>query len=202
MDSAFQLIVLLFSVIVHEVSHGVVALAYGDPTAKAQGRLTLNPVPHIDLFGTIILPLLLFVSNAGFIVGWAKPVPYNPYNLRNRKVAELMVALAGPGSNIILALVFVLLMKLGLAMGVGVMTIQLMSVVVAINLLLALFNLVPIPPLDGSKILGSLLPYNIIRFFEPYAGQGFLLLIIFILFFMDPFYWLYSKCLVFLLGLV
>ena len=98
-DIVFQLIILLFSAIVHEVAHGYAALFQGDPTAKYENRLTLNPIRHIDPFGSVVLPLMLFLFHSPFLIGWAKPVPFNPYNLRNRKWGEALVALAGPGIN-------------------------------------------------------------------------------------------------------
>ena len=99
----FQISILIFSVIIHEISHGFTALYFGDKTAQYEGRLTLNPIKHLDLFGSIILPLALYLTGAGFMVGWAKPVPYNPYNLRNRNIAEPLIALAGPVSNFFVA---------------------------------------------------------------------------------------------------
>jgi Zn-dependent protease len=102
-DFIFQLIILIISVMAHEVAHGVAAYAFGDPTAKNQGRLTLNPLRHIDLFGSIILPGLLYLTSAGFLFGWAKPVPYNPYNLRHIRLGELCVSLAGIVTNLVIA---------------------------------------------------------------------------------------------------
>ena len=157
-DFIFQIVILIFSVVVHEVSHGYAAYLLGDSTAKYQGRLTLNPLKHLDFFGSIFLPLLLFISGSGFLIGWAKPVPYNPYNLRNQRWGEAIVAVAGPLSNIAIAVVFGLLMRFGVSAGVveSVEVLKITSFIVFINLLLAVFNLVPIPPLDGSKILFSI----------------------------------------------
>lgn len=180
METIFLIIILILSVIVHEVSHGYAALALGDPTAKHQGRLTLNPVPHLDMWGSIIIPGLLLLTGTNIIFGWAKPVPYNPYNLRNQRWGELLVALAGPVSNILIAIIFGALIRFGvlspelIAFGVSV---------VLVNLVLAVFNLVPIPPLDGSKILFAILPP---RFYELRARMerfGFVLVLIFIFFF-------------------
>lgn len=154
----FFILILIFSIIIHEVSHGYAADFLGDPTARLQGRLTLNPIPHIDLMGSIILPALLVLTPSPFLFGWAKPVPYNPYNLRRGgKWAEAMVAGAGPGVNILLAVIFAIAIRL-LYGEVSMAFIQLASVVVVVNILLALFNLIPIPPLDGSKVLKALLP--------------------------------------------
>ncbi len=156
-DLIFQIVILLFSVVVHEVAHGYAAFLLGDQTAKYEGRLTLNPIKHLDFFGSIFLPLLLFFSNAGFIIGWAKPVPYNPYNLRNQRWGEAIVAGAGPLSNIVIALVFGLFLRFGISTGLvqSVEIVSITSFIVFLNLLLAVFNLVPIPPLDGSKIIFS-----------------------------------------------
>jgi Zn-dependent protease len=153
----FFIIALIFSIIIHEVSHGYMAEFLGDPTARLQGRLTLNPIPHIDLLGSIIVPAGLVLLNAGFLFGWAKPVPYNPYNLRDQKWGELKVAAAGPGVNILLLIVFGLVVRFGTG-SLSPQFIELAGLVVFINLMLAFFNLLPIPPLDGSKILRSFLP--------------------------------------------
>jgi len=153
----FFLLVLIFSIIIHEVSHGYAAEMLGDPTARLQGRLTLNPIPHIDIVGSILVPAILVFANAGFLFGWAKPVPYNPYNLRNQKWGEAIVAAAGPGVNILLAIVFGLVVRFGVG-ELSLAFIQLASMVVLVNIMLAVFNLLPIPPLDGSKVLRSALP--------------------------------------------
>ena len=155
----FFLIVLIFSIIIHEVSHGYAAEILGDPTARLQGRLTLNPLPHIDPLGSILIPALLVFTNAGFLFGWAKPVPYNPYNLNNKRWGEALVAAAGPGANIILALLFGTMIRFA-HNSLSPYFIQLAGVVVFVNILLAFFNLLPIPPLDGSKLLKSILPYK------------------------------------------
>ena len=146
--------VLMLSVILHEVAHGFMAYSLGDPTAKHAGRLTLNPLPHVDLIGTILVPLILFVLSAGFLFGWAKPVPYNPYNLRGR-YGEALVAAAGPLTNIGLALVAGLLYRL-FVFPEFLMDVLLTAVFV--NLFLALLNLLPLPTLDGATIVSSILP--------------------------------------------
>lgn len=179
MDTIFQIIILIMSVVVHEVSHGYAARALGDRTAEYQGRLTLNPIPHIDLWGSIIIPLILVVTKAGFVIGWAKPVPVNPYNLRNQRWGEALVAAAGPVSNIILAVIFGLLIRFGL---IPISALPIVGVIVIINLVLAVFNLVPIPPLDGSKILFALLPPKLFYIRESLERYGLILAIIFILF--------------------
>lgn len=157
-DFIFQIVILIFSVVIHEVCHGYAAYMLGDGTAKYQGRLTLNPIKHLDPFGSVVLPLLLFISGSGFLLGWAKPVPYNPYNLRNQRWGEAIVAFAGPLSNIVIALVFGLFIRIGFSVGLieNLAVLKITSFIVFLNLLLAVFNLVPIPPLDGSKILFSI----------------------------------------------
>jgi Zn-dependent protease len=156
----FYLIVLLFSVVVHEVSHGAMADYLGDPTARYAGRLSLNPIRHLDLFGSIVLPLITYFI-FGLPVGSAKPVPINPYNFRNPKYDGVKVALAGPGANLSVALFFGLLMRFFPVLSTSPGFYLMFSYVVGINLLLAIFNLLPIPPLDGSHILFALLPRSL-----------------------------------------
>lgn len=165
----FQFAVFIISVIVHEISHGAVAYWLGDETAYRMGRLTMNPMSHIDPFGSIILPLLLsaplLFGIQPVIVGWAKPVPYNPNNLKNPKSGAGLIAWAGPASNILIAFVFAgLLASVSLNPQMG----GAFQYIILINLMLAVFNLVPIPPLDGSKILTAFLPNHspIIAFIE------------------------------------
>jgi Zn-dependent protease len=168
-------VVLLFSVIVHEVAHGYVALLNGDPTARMLGRITLNPVPHIDPIGTILLPFLLLMSHSGIIFGWAKPVPVNPLNYRNYRWGEFAVSAAGPVSNLVLAVFFSIILRLGLA-NPGLM--QMAYFGVSINIFLALFNLMPIPPLDGSHILALFLPREAARLYSYLQPVGFILILI------------------------
>ncbi len=174
----FQILILVFSVIIHEISHGFMALAFGDKTAQYQGRLTLNPIKHIDLFGSIILPALLFFSTKGvFMIGWAKPVPYNPYNLKNAKIAEPMIALAGPLSNLLVAVIFGLIIRFA---PIPSQLVVIFTYVVLINIALAVFNLVPIPPLDGSKVIFSFIPNNRFIFSELASKYGIFILILFV----------------------
>lgn len=184
----FQIIVLIFSVVIHEVSHGYAALALGDKTAQDAGRLTLNPIKHLDPFGSILLPTISYMLG-GFIFGWAKPVPYNPYNLSNQKWGPALVGAAGPVANISLAVIFGLTVRFlpNLADGAsGLFVLNFMTIastIALLNLVLAIFNLVPIPPLDGSKVLFAILPYQwrgVQFFLEQY---GFFLLLLFIFFF-------------------
>ncbi len=169
-------IILIFSAILHEYAHGYTAYYLGDPTAKNMGRLTLNPIPHIDPFLTIILPLVMIILPTNFIIGGAKPVPINPANLRGR-YDQLKVALAGPSSNIFLAIVFGLFIRFVPAITENDSLFFAFGAVVFINLLLAVFNLLPIPPLDGSHILFTFFPsisHEVKMFFAKY---GFFMLI-------------------------
>lgn len=181
-----QIIILIVSVIIHEVSHGAMANYLGDPTAKYAGRLTLNPLKHLDLWGSFIVPLSLLIMNSPVLFGWAKPVPVNFYNLKKQKLGPVLVAVAGPGSNLLIALFFGLCLRI-IPFGHSVYAqnfIQILIYITIVNILLAIFNLVPIPPLDGSKILFSILPYKYhdsIEKFEKYS-LFFLLFFIFFLF--------------------
>lgn len=176
----FFFIVITMSAVIHEYSHGWLADRLGDPTARLAGRLTLNPIAHIDPFGTLFLPLVLLLFSGGtFLFAYAKPVPINPYNLKNARYGMGLVAFAGPASNLITALIFGLLVRF---LPPGPLSFYL-SIIVYANLLLAVFNLVPISPLDGSKILYAVLPdsfYSFKVFLEQY---GMFLLLIFIFFF-------------------
>ncbi len=178
----FSILILVMSVVIHEVSHGYAAYLQGDQTAKYAGRLTLNPLKHIDPLGSIIVPIFTYFTT-GFAFGWAKPVPFNPYNLRNQKWGEMLVAIAGPGSNIVIAVVFSLIIRLTFFVDfLPVAFIQLISLIIIVNIALAIFNLVPIPPLDGSKVLFSILPLryqNFRRKYEIYALPLLLILVIF-----------------------
>lgn len=182
MEFIFVIVILIMSVVIHEVAHGYAALALGDPTAKYQGRLTLNPISHLDPVGSVLVPLMGHFLG-GFIIGWAKPVPFNPYNLRNAKWGEALVAVAGPLSNISIAIIFGLIIRL--AIGYEVATgafLDLARFVVLINITLAIFNLIPIPPLDGSKILFALLPYKWQGLRQKIEQYGLLFVIIFVVF--------------------
>ena len=183
-DFIFQIVILIFSIVVHEVAHGYAAYLLGDSTAKYQGRLTLNPIKHLDFFGSIFLPLLLFVSGSGFLIGWAKPVPYNPFNLRNQRWGEAIVAFAGPLSNIAIALVFGLFIRIGFGTDLiqNLEILKVTSFIVFINLLLAIFNLVPIPPLDGSKILFSIFKLNTSPVRDFLERFGIILVLFFVFF--------------------
>ncbi len=182
----FSIIALIFSVIIHEVAHGYVAEWQGDPTPRNQDRLTLNPVPHLDLMGSIILPLLLVLSGAGFIMGWAKPVQFNPMYFRNKKWGPVIVALAGPVVNIIVAALISIVLRF---VPVPELFFSFASTVVYINLLLAVFNLVPVPPLDGHYVLFALLPRRfeyIKRFLAQYSIVFFLIVVFFLWKYIQP----------------
>lgn len=177
----FYLVILIFSVVIHEVSHGYVALMYGDPTAKYAGRLTLNPLPHLDPIGSFLVPVfLLFITGGqGPVFGWARPVPVNPYNLRNPRWDEAKVAAAGVVANFTLAIIFGLALRF-LAVPEGMAL--LFSDIVLLNLLLGIFNLVPIPPLDGSKLLFAFIPDSFWQFKVFLEQYGPLILLFFIFF--------------------
>ena len=158
MDILFMIVVLVFSVVIHEVAHGAVANALGDPTARLQGRLTLNPMAHLDWFGSVLVPLVFFMTS-GFAFGWAKPVPYNPYNLKNQRWGPALVAVAGPLSNMAVAVIFALAFW---AAPDPVIKSYILGIIY-INVTLAVFNLFPVPPLDGSQLLLSVLPARLER---------------------------------------
>ncbi len=200
----FVILVLILSVVIHEVSHGYAAQMLGDPTARIAGRLTLNPVKHIDPLGSVIIPAILVLTNANFLIGWAKPVPYNPFNLRNAKWGEAIVAGAGPATNLFIALFFGLLIRFG--SGLPADFVELAGYVVFINILLAIFNLIPIPPLDGSKVLKAFLPYNMAYKYEGLMQgimqYGFIVTFIFIFLFISILWAPFSAVLVSVFSLI
>lgn len=185
------IVILLFSIIIHELAHGYAALSLGDPTAKLAGRLTLNPIPHIDPLGSVILPGIMILSGSPFLFGWAKPVPYNPHNLSNQRWGEAYVAVAGSAVNLLIAFLFGLLIRFAPDLGLSSTFTELASSIVLLNLLLALFNMIPFPPLDGSKVLAAFLPFPLwqrymdfmaqIERFGAFALIGFLLLFVYVL---------------------
>jgi len=184
-ETIFFLVILIFSVIIHEIAHGFVAEMLGDPTARLAGRLTLNPVPHIDPLGSIILPAIMLIGSGGsFAFGWAKPVPYNPHNLRNFKWGTVAVGAAGALANLLVALIFGLMMRFHAELGIVPQTpfFEILGAIVFMNIVLAVFNMIPFPPLDGAKVLFSLLPYRF-QYIHNYLEQNWLLFIVFVFFF-------------------
>lgn len=185
--SFFYLFVFLFAAIIHEVAHGAMAYRLGDPTAKDAGRLTLNPISHIDPLGSIIIPFILYVTGSSILFGWAKPVPFNPAFLKNPKRDGGLIALSGPVSNFSIAAIFYAIM-VGMS-GMGVLIPNLptfLAIIIQVNLWLGIINLVPIPPLDGSKVLFMLLPkkwYKVELFLEKSGPILLILLILFLVFF-------------------
>jgi Zn-dependent protease len=170
-----SILILLFSVIVHEVMHGFVALKFGDTTAQRAGRLTLNPLPHIDPFGTILLPALLIFSGSPFFLAWAKPVPVNPLNFTNLRSGELWVSAAGVLSNFALGIICALLSYV--VESSNLFLYGLLQYGMHINFILGVFNLLPIPPLDGSKVLLSQLPYTAAKAYEKLENYGMFIII-------------------------
>lgn len=194
MEYLFLIIILIFSIVIHEVSHGAMAYHLGDPTAKYAGRLTLNPIKHLDPIGSVILPLFLIISGSSFLVGWAKPVPINPYNFKDQKYGPAKTAIAGPAANLIIALFFGLLLRF-LPFS-GDLSSQLFynffAYIVHINLILALFNLIPLPPLDGSHILFSFLPYSMENA-KIFLNRWGMFILMFLFFFIPGFFGLLSQ---------
>ncbi len=180
------IIILIMSVVIHELSHGYVAELLGDPTPRLQGRLTINPIKHLELFGSFIVPII--TSLAGFTFGWARPIEWNPYNVKNKRWGELLISIAGPFSNLLVAIIFGLVLRFGVE-SFSTSFVQIAVYVVIINIALAVFNLLPVPPLDGSKIFFSFLPPNklyIRHIMERNSLVLFLILIIFLWRFVEP----------------
>lgn len=219
----FFIAALVMSAVFHEYAHGYAAYMLGDDTAKYSGRLTLNPIKHLDPVGSVILPILLIMTKAGFVIGWAKPVPYNPYNLRDQKYGNLKVALAGPGTNFLLALFFGLLARfLPLAVdfkqalvigffqgnenllaemhGSFLASLFVLSFIICfINLALMIFNLLPVPPLDGSKVLLDLLPLAWREKYYRLEPYGIFIILFLVMFNFFSFLW---PVLIFLFSLI
>ena len=187
----FQLAVLLGSVMIHEVAHGAMALRLGDDTAKLAGRLTLNPIKHLDVVGSFLFPLFLFMARSPIILGWAKPVPYDPTRLhKDIRYGPLKVALAGPASNILIALIVSVVIRFGGTI-INSEAIAFLGFIVFLNVLLAVFNLIPVPPLDGSKIIATFLPPQAAMAYERVGFVGVFMLL-FLLFFIGGLDLIYS----------
>lgn len=186
------IVALIMSIVLHEMAHGYAANSLGDPTARLQGRLSPNPLVHIDPLGSVIIPALLMLSGSGILFGWAKPVPYNPYNLTNQKWGEALVAVAGPATNLLIAFIFAMLIRFSGELGLNDVFLSLASYIVYMNILLAFFNLIPFPPLDGSKILPALLPYSLQVSYQSFVrmmeGYGFIITILFLFLFINVFW--------------
>jgi Zn-dependent protease len=178
-----QIFILIFSVVIHEVAHGSAAEALGDPTARNMGRLSLNPIKHLDPVGSFLVPLIAYFS-FGFMIGWAKPVPINPYNFKDQRYGSAKAAFAGPAANISLAILFGLILRVLALVGINVPAnfVLIIAYVVIINLLLAIFNLIPIPPLDGHHILFAFLPPQAQEFRLFLLRYGMFILLLFIFF--------------------
>jgi len=182
MDFIFAIIILIMSVVLHEVSHGYAAYALGDPTAKYAGRLTLNPLKHLDIFGSVILPVFTYLTG-GFILGWAKPVPFNPYNLKNQRWGPAIVGAAGPLTNLLVALIFGAIVHFNETLVfLPASFFQLAGLIVLVNLQLAILNLIPIPPLDGSRFFSAFLPWRWQHIQYTLERYSFIFVLIFIFF--------------------
>jgi len=189
MDWILQIPILLFSVVMHECAHGYTAYRCGDDTARLLGRITLNPLPHLDPFGSVLLPLLLIITNSNFLIAWAKPVPVNPRNFRNPTRDDILVSVSGCAVNMLLAFAFtfcsimtlVLLSRIPGLIPYGNVFLQMCLFGIWINLILAIFNLIPIPPLDGSHILRELLPYSAAVEYDRIGRYGFILLLLLVM---------------------
>lgn len=206
MITLLTFVILILSIIAHEVAHGYAANSLGDPTARLAGRLTLNPLPHIDLMGSIVIPALLAFGGSPIFFGWAKPVPYNPYNLTNQRWGEAFVAVAGSATNILLAIIFGLMVRFGSEIGLDQTATWIAMHIAFINLFLGLFNLIPFPPLDGFTVLRAALPWRLSsglnRLEQQVRSAGILSLVLFLIIFSSVFAGPFSSLVSWLFGLI
>lgn len=206
MTIVLSLVVLILSVVVHEVAHGYAANSLGDPTARLSGRLTLNPLSHIDIMGSIVIPALLLFTRSPILFGWAKPVPYNPYNLSNQRWGEAFVAVAGSATNLLLAVIFGSIARFGTAAGLDATALSLAATIAFVNLFLGMFNLIPFPPLDGFTVLRAALPWNLsrglVRLEANLRNAGALSLILFLIVFSYLFAGPFFNLVVWVFGLI
>lgn len=199
--SILQIAALVVAVIFHEYSHGRIAELLGDPTARRMGRLTLNPLPHIDLFGSIILPILLIFSGSPIVFGWAKPVPINPSYFENPRRGMMYVGVSGPASNLLMAAAAGALHRTGLLQPVPLLGNFLLQLVF-INIVLAIFNLIPIPPLDGSRVAAALIPPHMQHTYATLERYGILILFVVLIFFNRLFWVIIGPIISFLVGVI
>jgi Zn-dependent protease len=187
MEYALFFPILLMSIVIHEVAHAWQARREGDFTADQLGRITLNPIPHLDPIGSVLLPLILVISQAPFFFGWAKPVPVNPANFRQYRAGDIRVSLAGIVSNLLLAVLFTLLGALMVALGGSPRSVllEVCLMAVGVNLVLAFFNLIPIPPLDGSHVVRQLLPPRLAEAYDRAGRYGFFVILALVFLFRD-----------------
>ncbi len=179
LTTIFSIIILVISVMFHELAHGTVADQLGDPTPSLAGRLTLNPFAHLEWLGSLIVPLLCIISGTGFIIGWAKPVPFNANNLKYKRWGPALVAVAGPLMNMLIAVICAIIFRVTASSNSLGTIAELMSMVVVINISLAVFNLIPVPPLDGHHLLGALIPgFKTWSQKMMQAGYGLILLVV------------------------
>ena len=205
MEWIFIVVILIFSAVIHEIAHGAMANQMGDPTARYAGRLTLNPIKHLDPVGSIMVPLfLIFMANVfggGVVFGWAKPVPINPYNFKDQKYGSAKVAAAGPLSNLALALIFGLAIRFIPAVSLNPQLLFVFGIIAYINIILCIFNLLPIPPLDGSHILFTFLPFSMNEIKMFLQQYGFFILLFIIFFFLRPVFALIALIFQFIVGM-